>query len=426
METYANALLIAIPFFVGLVLIEILYGYFIKDQKHNVMDTVSSLSSGLTNIVKDSLGLVLVLVGYPFLVDNLALVQLENTWVVWLIAFMAIDFAGYWNHRLSHHINIFWNQHVIHHSSEEFNLACALRQSISNVVGYFALLLIPAAILGVPNEVIAILAPIHLFAQFWYHTQHIGKLGWLEYIIVTPSQHRVHHAINPEYIDKNLGQIFCVWDRMFGTFQEELKEVPPQYGVLKPASTWNPIIINFQHVWRLAKDAWRTRSFIDKLRIWFMPTGWRPSDVAEKYPISIIEDVYTFSKYQPKSSTALKGYSIFQLLSNTTLMLFMFFNYSEMGFENLLLNGAFVFIGIFGYTSLMDGKRFAFWVEMLRGLAGLFLIFYTADWFGINQYIPYGSGLVGAYFLITIIGASYFTFLEKEDTRFIWLKGNNS
>ncbi|MEM1259052.1 MAG: sterol desaturase family protein [Bacteroidota bacterium] len=414
METYANALLIAIPFFVGLVLLEILYGHFVKDQKHHVMDTVSSLSSGLTNIVKDSLGLVLVLVSYPFLVEHLALFQMESSWPIWVLAFVCIDFAGYWNHRLSHHVNIFWNQHVIHHSSEEFNLACALRQSVSNLFGYFALLLLPAALLGVPNEIIAILAPIHLFAQFWYHTQHIGKMGWLEYIIVTPSQHRVHHAINPEYIDKNLGQIFCVWDRIFGTFQEELDDVPPQYGVLKPASTWNPILINFQHVWRLMLDAWRTRSWWDKIRIWFMPTGWRPSDVAEKYPISKIEDVYRFSKYQPKASTLLKGYSIFQLLFNTGLMLFMFYNYSVIGFNNLLLYGAFVFVGIYGYTTLMDGKVYAIWIELFRGVAGILLIVLTGNWFGMNAYFPLGSILVGLYFLITALAGWYFTFIETK------------
>jgi sterol desaturase/sphingolipid hydroxylase (fatty acid hydroxylase superfamily) len=414
METYANALLYAIPFFVGLVLVEILYGHFVKDQKHNVMDTVSSLSSGLTNIVKDSLGLVLVLVSYPFLLKKLALFQMESTWLVWVLAFICIDFAGYWNHRLSHHVNIFWNQHVIHHSSEEFNLACALRQSISNVFGYFALLLLPAAILGVPNEVIAILAPIHLFAQFWYHTQHIGKMGWLEYLIVTPSQHRVHHAINPQYIDKNLGQIFCVWDRMFGTFQEELSDVPPQYGVLKPAETWNPILINFQHVWRLMRDAWRTNNWWDKLRIWFMPTGWRPADVAEKYPVSKIEDVYNFSKYQPKTSIALKGYSIFQLLFNTGLMLFMFYNYTEIGFNNLLLYGAFVFVGIYGYTTLMDRKGYALSIELFRGICGLTLIFFQGDWFGINAYVGWGSLLIGLYFMITILGGLYFTYGEKN------------
>lgn len=413
MESYATALLYATPFFIGLVLIEVLYGRFVKNQKHNVMDTVSSLSSGLTNVVKDSLGLVVILVSYPFLLEHLALMEIKATWLVWVVAFIALDFAGYWNHRLSHHINFFWNQHVIHHSSEEFNLACALRQPISNLLGYYALLLIPAALLGVPHQVIAVLAPIHLFAQFWYHTQHIGKMGWLEYVIVTPSQHRVHHAINPEYIDKNLGQIFCVWDRMFGTFQEELEDVPPQYGVLKPANTWNPIIINFQHLWRLIQDAWRTKNYWDKLRIWFMPTGWRPEDVKNAYPVEIIEDVYNFEKYRPDATAALKAYAMFQLVATTALMLFMFYNYSEIGFEGLLLFGAFVFMGVYGYTTLMDRKKYAVWIETFRGLAGLGLIFHTGDWFGIEGYLPGAGYLVAFYFLVTVLGGIYFTFFEK-------------
>ncbi|AWX45407.1 Alkylglycerol monooxygenase [Flagellimonas maritima] len=414
METYAQALLYATPFFTGLVLFEVLYGHFVKKQMHNVMDTVSSLSSGLTNVVKDSLGIGLIIVTYPFLLEHLALTEIKATWLVWIIAFLVLDFAGYWNHRLSHHINFFWNQHVIHHSSEEFNLACALRQSISNLLGYFSLLLIPAALVGVPHKVIAILAPIHLFAQFWYHTRHIGKLGWLEYIIITPSQHRVHHAINPEYVDKNLGQIFSFWDRIFGTFQEELDEVPAQYGVLKPANTWNPILINFQHLWRLIKDAWHTKSYWDKIRIWFMPTGWRPRDVKKKYPIQIIEDVYNFKKYQPKTSRTLKGYAIFQLIVTTILMLFMFFNYSEIGFSGLLLFGAFLFIGIYGYTSLMDKATYAIWIEIFRGIGGLALILITGDWFGLNEYISVGSYLVGLYFGITVLGSIYFTFFERS------------
>ncbi|USD25710.1 sterol desaturase family protein [Flagellimonas marinaquae] len=417
MESYATALLYATPFFIGLVLIEILYGRYVKDQKHNLMDTVSSLSSGLTNVVKDSLGLVVILVSYPFLLDHLALIEIKATWLVWVVAFIALDFAGYWNHRLSHRINFFWNQHVIHHSSEEFNLACALRQPISNLLGYYALLLIPAALLGVPNTVIAILAPIHLFAQFWYHTQHIGKMGILEYVIVTPSQHRVHHAINPEYIDKNLGQIFCIWDRIFGTFQEELDEVPPQYGVLKPANTWNPIIINFQHLWRLMQDAWRTKSYWDKIRIWFMPTGWRPEDVKEKYPISIIQNVYNFSKYQPEVTSTLKTYALFQLIVTTFLMLFMFYSYSEIGFDGLLLFGAFIFVGIYGYTTLMDRKKYAIWIEVVRGLGGLVFIYITNDWFGVNSYFSIGSYLIALYFLITIFGAVYFTYFEKSLVR---------
>jgi sterol desaturase/sphingolipid hydroxylase (fatty acid hydroxylase superfamily) len=414
METYATALLYAIPFFVVLMLIEIGYGHFIKQQKYKVMDTVSSISSGLTNIVKDSLGLGVILVSYPYLVKHLALVQIEASWLVWLVAFLAIDFAGYWNHRLSHHVNLFWNQHVIHHSSEEFNLACALRQSISNLIGYFPLLLLPAAFLGVPEQVVAILAPVHLFAQFWYHTQHIGKMGWLEYVIVTPSQHRVHHAINPEYIDKNLGQVLCIWDRLFGTFQEELEEVLPQYGVLKPAQTWNPIHINFQHLWRLMQDAWHTKNPWDKFRIWFMPTGWRPADVSGKYPREIIEDVYHFERYKPPASGALKAYAIFQMIATLALLLFMFYNYSAIGFDGLLLFGAFIFAGIYGYTTLMDGKRYAAWIESGRALAGFALIGLTGDWFGLGEQWAAGTLVIGLYFAITLFGGLYFTFFEEK------------
>ncbi len=421
MEAYAQALLYAIPFFMILLIIEILYGYFRKNQKYKVMDTVSSLSSGYTNLIKDSLSLVLVLVTYPYLNEKLALLELQSSWFVWVIAFVVIDFAGYWNHRLSHKVNIFWNQHVIHHSSEEFNLACALRQPISNLIGYFSLLLIPAALLGVPNEIIEVLAPLHLFAQFWYHTQHIGKLGWLEYLIVTPSQHRVHHAINSEYIDKNLGQIFCVWDRLFGTFQEELDDVPPQYGVLKPAATWNPVLINFQHLWRLLKDAWRTRSFVDKLRIWFMPTGWRPEDVKEKHPIQIIEDVYTFERYSSRSSKALNAYAIFQLIATLGLLLFMLYNFANLDRQSLMFFGGFIFVGIYGYTSIMDRTSYAIWIELIRGVAGLYFIFVNQDWFGINELVALGSTLVVAYFVISMLAAIYFTYFEENQTKNIAL-----
>ena len=417
METYATALLYAIPFFILLVLLEVGYGALVKNQKHRLMDTVSSLSSGLTNIIKDSLGLALVLVSYPFLQDQLAVQQLDNSWPVWVIAFIALDFAGYWNHRLSHHVNIFWNQHVVHHSSEEFNLACALRQSISNVIGYFPLLLLPAAILGVPAEVIAILAPLHLFAQFWYHTQHIGKLGILEWIIVTPSQHRVHHAINPEYIDKNLGQIFCVWDRLFGTFQEELEEVPPQYGVLKPAQTWNPVLINFQHFGRLSFDAWHTRNWWDKLRIWFMPTGWRPVDVADRFPRSHIEDVYHFEKYAPEASFGLKLYAVLQLLLNTAFMLFLFSVFADLSRTEQLTYGLLVMGAIFGYTSVMDRKKWSWVWEALRSIFGLYWVYQTGDWFGLNSFWSAGWMVVSVYFAFNILWVTYFCFFEFIEER---------
>jgi sterol desaturase/sphingolipid hydroxylase (fatty acid hydroxylase superfamily) len=371
MEAYANALLVAIPAFVLLMSVELFYGYWKGKQTYVFMDTIASLSSGLTNILKDTLGLAVVLISYPWLESQLSLVQIEATPWLYFVAFVCIDFASYWSHRLNHKINVFWNQHIIHHSSEEFNMACALRQSISNVLGYGALFLIPAAFLGIPEEVIALLAPLHLFGQFWYHTRHIGKLGWLEYIIVTPSQHRVHHAINPIYIDKNLAAIFCVWDRMFGTFQEELDEEPPVYGVLKPVHTWNPLLINFMHFWSLTKDAWHTQNWKVKLQIWFRPTGWRPMDVAQQRPMKTVTNVHKLKKYAPNTSKFLSFWATFHLLATLGLLLQMLFLFSSLNTGTLLQIGGALFVAIFGYTSVMDGKKWALWLECIRCLATL-------------------------------------------------------
>lgn len=405
MQTYANALLVAIPFFMVLIIVETLYGVFTKRQTFNNLDTISSLSSGVTNVVKDSLGLAVVIISYPFLVQYLSLFQIETTWLLYVVGFIAIDFAGYWSHRLNHSVNLFWNNHVIHHSSEEFNLACALRQSVSNIIGIYSLFLIPAAVLGVPPEVINIIAPVHLFLQFWYHTRHIPKMGLLEYVIITPSQHRVHHAINPEYLDKNLGQIFPWWDRMFGTFQEELDDVEPVYGITRPAQTWNPIRINFQHLGLLIKDAWRAQSLKDKLRIWFMPTGWRPADVAEKYPVHKIDDVYNFKKYQTRASSLFVAWSWFQFVMITVLLLYMLYAFTDIGFPGLFYYGALIFASIYGFTSVMDRLQSGVWIEVLVGIGGLSTILYTGDWFGLSQLLPFGVFIIGTFFALTALTA---------------------
>ncbi len=394
MEAYANALLVAIPLFMVLMGIEMLYGHLKGKQTYTLMDTLSSLSSGMTNVLKDSLGLVVILVSYPYLKDLLAVQELSSTIWTYIIAFICIDFASYWAHRLNHKVNIFWNQHIIHHSSEEFNLACALRQSISNVLGFGALFLLPAAFLGVPEKVIQILAPLHLFAQFWYHTQHIGKLGILEYLIVTPSQHRVHHAINPIYIDKNLAAIFCVWDRFFGTFQEELEDEPPVYGTLKPVNSWNPLWINFQHLWGLIQDAWRTKSWKAKLLIWFKPTGWRPQDVAKKWPRKNIESVHLQEKYQTNLSKNERRWAIFHWLGTTLLLMVFLAVFADLTPLYRLAYGALIFISIFGYTAVMDRNSWGIsfeWGRTLLGVSTLVLLEYFSVFSNQN------SGVLGYY-----------------------------
>lgn len=379
MDTYANILLITIPIFLVLIVIEVSYGVWKNDQKHSYMDTISSLSSGFTNLMVDILGLGIIIFSYPFFYERLKIVELEESILLYFLAFVCVDFASYCHHRLKHSINVFWNMHVIHHSSEEFNLACALRQSITNNLGIGILFLIPAALLGVPAKMISILGPLHLFGQFWYHTRHIGKLGWLEYILVTPSQHRVHHAINKEYIDKNLAAIFCIWDRVFGTFQEELDDVPCVYGTLKPVNTWNPILINFQHLSYLIQDAWHTNNIGDKLKIWFMPTGWRPKDIIDKYPRNSVDNVYDQKKYKQNYTFLHKIFVGFHFIT-LNIVLFIFLNsfadltiFDKSGY--LIL----IFSTIFSFSSIMDGFKWSVSFEFIRIFIGLIVILLQGD-----------------------------------------------
>ena len=368
MEMYASILLYVIPGFFVLMTIEIIYDRIYKKNSYNLMDSLSSLSSGITNILKDSLGIIFIIISYPYLLDLLSVINIESNVYIYMLSFIFIDFASYWGHRLNHKVNLFWNNHIIHHSSEEFNLACALRQSISGLIGFRAIFLIPAAIFGIPSEIIITLTPIHLFAQFWYHTQHIGKLGWIEYILVTPSQHRVHHAINKKYIDKNLSAIFCIWDRMFGTFQEELDEEPPVYGVLKPVRTWNPILINFQHLFYLIRDFYYTKEIKDKIIIWIMPTGWRPKDMTKKYPIDTISEPKSMKKYNPNYNNLIKRIALFNFFSINVILFYFLYEFSNLNNINRLIIGLIIFISIFGFTSLMDGYKWSRNFEIFRSI----------------------------------------------------------
>ncbi len=411
METYGKILLIAMPAFLILVLGEKLYGIIKgKDTVRN-MDMISSLASGVTNVTKDVLGLSIAIISYKWMVGHMALFHVQNTILTYVIAFFALDLAGYWTHRIDHEYNLFWNAHIVHHSSEEFNLACALRQSISVFFRLFTIFLIPAALLGVPEQVIAVVAPLHLFAQFWYHTRHIGKMGFLEHIIVTPSHHRVHHAINPLYLDKNYSQIFIFWDKLFGTFQEELDDMPPVYGITRPVATWNPIKINFQHLWLLIKDAWRTSNWNDKFRIWLMPTGWRPADVAEKYPLYKIEDVYHFEKYDTKASTTLHVWSWVQLVALLLFISYLFGNIATINSLNgayIYWYGAFIFLFVYALTDLMDRNRTAIIWELLKCSLGIYFVLDQSDWFGAHQLFANITYILTGYFVLSMAATTWF------------------
>ncbi len=427
MSDYTTAVKYAMFFFMALMLIEWIASKISNKKVYQISDTISSISSGMTNNIKSILNLSVVIISYHWMFESFAIFQISSSWWVYVLGFLGIDFANYWTHRWNHEYNILWNRHIIHHSSEEYNLACALRQTISTVFQIYFFLYLPLAIIGIPPKVIAILLPLHLFAQFWYHTKLINKMGILEKIIVTPSHHRVHHAINDIYLDKNYAAIFIFWDYLFGTFQEELESEPPVYGIKKPAKTWNPIIINFMHLYQLFKDAIRTKKWKDKFKIWFMPTGWRPNDVKEIYPIETIENPHNYIKYSNPKNIFLNFWSCFQLLihlgmqfhviyllsslGNTEFDLFQLFT----GYQVLITYGIFFVISVWSFTSLMDRSLHFLVVETFKNIVGFGLIILFPEVLNIYKEIDIPILIPSLYlFFSQIISIYYFIKFLKE------------
>ena len=430
MNDYTTAVKFAMIFFMVLIAIEWLAGKILKKSIYDSMDTISSISSGMTNNIKSILKLSVVIISYQWMYNNLAIFDIGSSWPVYVIGFIGIDFAYYWTHRWNHEYNILWNKHIVHHSSEEYNLACALRQSISDVFKIYFFLYLPLAIIGVPPKVISILLPLHLFAQFWYHTRLIGKMGFLEKIIVTPSHHRVHHAINEKYIDKNYASIFIFWDFMFGTFQEELSEEPPVYGIKKPARTWNPIIINFMHLIQLFKDAFRTKKWSNKLKIWFMPTGWRPDDIKVEFPLEIIEKPYEYEKYNTNQDPLIKIWSSFQLLFHLAMQFHLIYlmsymeidiNFSSLSiyeivsqYQLFLLYGLFFMTSVWSYTSLMDRSKFSLYMEIIKSIIGTFIIVNFSEVLSIYDGVFVSEYIIFFYFIISLLINSYYQLIVNN------------
>jgi alkylglycerol monooxygenase len=407
MEKYGKFLLIIMPVFIILIVLEKLYGLYVKKERMNHLDTASSLTSSITMITKNVLGISFTILSYQWIEERVALTHIQSTWATYLIAFVALDFSHYWIHRIEHANNFFWNSHIVHHSSEEFDLACAVRQPISSFVKIFTLFMLPAALLGISPIVIATVTPIQFFAQFWYHTRYIKRMGFLEHLIVTPSHHRVHHAINEEYLDKNYSQIFIIWDKLFGTFQEEQKAIPPVYGITRPMRTWNPIKINFVHMWLLIKDAWRAKRWMDKIHVWTKPTGWRPAEVDEKYPVFKIEDVYNFEKYSFNKTTAFLVWIWAQIGILFLITAYLLSHITTIGIPNMFFYGGFIFIYVYALTDLMDGNASAVFWEILKACYGITILFVIGDWYGLQGTYSHSNTIVIAYFILSILMTLY-------------------
>lgn len=266
-------------------------------RAYRLNDAINSISLGILSQVAGVLTKVLTVGIYAAVFNAVAWYPDLAFWSTWygvVLALVFYDFCYYWLHRAGHVVALFWAAHVVHHQSQHYNLSTALRQTSSGA--FFGwIFYIPMAVAGVPPLIFGIVALIDLLYQFWVHTEQVGKLGWFDRVFCSPSNHRVHHAVNDPYIDKNYGGILMVWDRMFGTFREE--DEPCVYGTRGALNSWDPVWANAEVYWGLAQDSWATRRWIDKLRVWFMPPGWQPADLAAAHPKPAfrLEQVQTFN-----------------------------------------------------------------------------------------------------------------------------------
>ena len=304
---------LAVPAFFILIFIELIYGLVSGKSNYRLNDTFTSISLGLVSRYIPLLGLGIQGAAFAYVAQyyNLKLFSPSSLWV-WIFAFFLYDFCYYWMHRLHHEVKVLWATHVVHHHGEEFNLSTALRQTSTGFLWKWIFYL-PIFIVGIPPEVFVTVAGVNLVYQFWVHTEHIPKLGWYEYVFVSPSNHRIHHAQNKHYVDANYGGVFILWDRIFGTYKEEMEELKPIYGTAKPLRSWNPFKANLDIFREMLLDSSRTKSFKDKIGVWFSRPNWRPEDVKIKYPI-IKNDLENFEPYNPEVSSQVKIYGWIQLL----------------------------------------------------------------------------------------------------------------
>jgi sterol desaturase/sphingolipid hydroxylase (fatty acid hydroxylase superfamily) len=310
----------AVPFFLLALLIELVYGIVINKNTYRLNDAISNLFMGT---LRTSNKLIIIgAAGYVFYLaeTHFALWRMDVTSpFTWIFSFIIYDFFYYWFHRISHERQIFWASHVAHHQSEDYNLSTALRQTGTGAFVSWVFY-IPMFLIGIPSYVFISVASLNLIYQFWVHSEHIPKLGWFENYFVTASNHRVHHAQNEQYIDKNYGGVFIIWDRMFGTHKIEDENEACIYGIRGTLNTFNPIWANLHIYVKIIKEMWLSHDWQDKLYAPFARTGWIPQSFPEKIEKDNF-DSSTFKKFDPVIGKRQKIYAMFQYLFLTYIFL---------------------------------------------------------------------------------------------------------
>ena len=362
---------LAIPVFFLLIIIEYFYGRYVGKNTYRLNDTVTSITVGMISRFPTMLNLGVQSVIFVYISSylNMELLSVKNPFT-WIIAFLLYDLSYYWMHRMHHEIKILWATHSVHHHGEDYNLATALRQTSTGWLWKW-IFYMPMIILGVPGEVFITVAGINLVYQFWVHTEHIGHLGFLEKIFITPMNHRIHHAKNKEYIDANYGGVFIIWDRMFGTYNPQRSDIKPVYGTATPLNSWNPLWANFQVFSIMIKDTIKTKSWKDKIKVWFSKTYWRPEDcIEEKNPNEF------YKKFNPEITTDIKLFSFFQMLFTILVSGAVITFISNHAYNEIITFGLFIIAltSLTGY--LMQSNTHAYQLILYFSVISIFSILY--------------------------------------------------
>jgi alkylglycerol monooxygenase len=379
---YGHAVSLAVPVFLSLIAVEFAVDCIRGTRSYRLADAIGSLSCGIVSTGMRVFFGFIGLFTYNWTVTYCAPFHLSTSnWLTWVFAFVFYDFCYYWQHRLGHTVGLFWASHSVHHQSEEFNLTTALRQpgtgAFANWIFY-----IPMAVCGVPMIVLAVVGVAQLFYQFWPHTRMINRMGVLDRWIQTPSNHRVHHAQNDIYLDRNYVGVFLIWDHLFGTFQEERDDEPCIYGVRGQLRSFNPVWANLHYYWVMAKDCWYARSWRDKFRVWFAPPGWRPADVAARFPNQPYDPRRDFVRYDPPRSLALNLYAVLQFVALLAVNSHFLAELSRESTAANLAYFSFLLVSLALLGAVLENRRTALILEAVRLLALAAGSLVMGGWFG--------------------------------------------
>ncbi|MEJ7692471.1 sterol desaturase family protein [Daejeonella sp.] len=397
-----NYIALSIPFFFLLIGIEIAYTVYKKLGYYRLNDSLANLSQGIGSQLVGIFLKTATFFSYFYIYNHWRFYEFPNSVWTWLILFIGVDFFYYWFHRMSHEVNALWASHIVHHQSEEYNLTVALRQSWFQG-GFSWAFYLPLAFAGFEPIMFLTVSSFNTIYQFWIHTRAIDKMGPLEWIINTPSHHRVHHGSNPKYIDKNHAGTLIIWDRLFGTFQKEEDEVV--YGITKPLASWNPVWANFHYWSDLTETARRSKGLRDKVNVFIKPPGWFPDSLGGiQRPHEIDKELY--KKYSPEYSSALIPYILVQFVIFLSLANFLILAYRDMTVLQLSSCTVLVIATLTLCGALLDQKK---WVKRFEYRRIVFWTLVPLLFYG----HPYFLYLILINSLAAIISSVWFYRMQK-------------